>query len=149
MFVRLLGVWQTDCAWVGCARTEDRHELLQQRLSAKGISPAPCQIRSNQLLNMNFEAGRPVQATAFDYSALDAPQKEKTDGLRDELQTVWEWFEQRYEWILAGRTARSREIRRAIVRSTAEGKTFGEIARRLGITRQAVHKQALKLTRVS
>jgi DNA-directed RNA polymerase sigma subunit (sigma70/sigma32) len=99
------------------------------------------------------QSGRPVPVTDFDHGALsqDVLQKGKRD-LLDEIQTVRDWFQDRYKWILAGRTPRSREIRRAIVRSETEGPTLGEIARRFGVTRQGLYKQASglrKLTRFS
>ena len=86
------------------------------------------------------QSRRPVKTTGFDYDALygGAAQDQQ---LKDRLARS-EYFWQRYEWIMAGRTTRSRQIRRAIVEAEIDGTSLGAIAKRFRVTRQAVYEQA-------
>jgi DNA-directed RNA polymerase specialized sigma24 family protein len=86
------------------------------------------------------QSQRPVRTADFDYGALD-PSQEPDQQLKDRL-AVSEYFRQRYEWILAGRTRQSRRIRQAIVQASIDGTSLATIAKRFGVTRQAVYDQA-------
>ena len=68
----------------------------------------------------------------------------EVDQMKERL-AVSEWFRQRYEWIMAGRTTRSRAIRRAIVEAEIDGTEITAIARRFKVQRQSVHRQLLRL----
>jgi hypothetical protein len=96
------------------------------------------------------QSRRPVRTVDFDFDALDGG--EGTDQRLKDRLAISEFFWQRYRWILAGRTQRSREVRRAIVQGEIDGIKLTAIARRFGVTRQAVYRQFLslrKLTRLS
>ena len=84
--------------------------------------------------------GRPMRVVDFDYDALD-PDQRPDRQLKDRLAAS-EFFRLRYEWIMAGRTTRSRQIRHAIVEAEIDGTSLAAIAKRLGVTRQAVYDQA-------
>jgi hypothetical protein len=86
------------------------------------------------------QSQRPVQTVDFDYGALD-PGQQPDQQLKDRL-AMSEYFRQRYEWIMAGRTRQSRRIRQAIVQAQVDGIGLAAIAKRFGVTRQAVYDQA-------
>jgi DNA-directed RNA polymerase specialized sigma24 family protein len=90
--------------------------------------------------------GRPVRVVDFDFDALDGA-AELDQRLKDRL-AVSEWFRVRFEWIMRGRTMRSRRIRRAIVQAEIDGTTISAIAKRFGVTRQAVHEQLKALRKL-
>jgi DNA-directed RNA polymerase specialized sigma24 family protein len=75
------------------------------------------------------------------------PDEPKRPDRFKEVEQIWNWFWRRQEWIQNGRTARSRKIRAEIVMCQIEGGTFSSIAKRLKVSRQAVHKHAKRLTR--
>jgi membrane-bound lytic murein transglycosylase B len=85
--------------------------------------------------------GRPVRVTDFDFDAIDGGGAELDQRLKDRL-AVSEWFRQRFTWVMAGRTMQSRRIRQGIVESEIDGTSLAVIAKRLGVSRQAVHEQA-------
>jgi hypothetical protein len=89
-----------------------------------------------------FESHRPV--SSVDFVPLKEPDEKdlKRYDRFQEVEKIWEWFILREKWILAGRTSRSREIRREIVQKEIAGNLrISAIARRLGISRQSVHEQ--------
>jgi hypothetical protein len=92
------------------------------------------------------QSRRPVRVTEYNFDAADGGERDQR--LKDRLACS-EWFRLRYEWILAGRTQRSREIRRAIVQGEIGGTTIGSIAKKFGITRQAAHRQFLSLRKLT
>jgi hypothetical protein len=89
------------------------------------------------------ESSRPVATMEFEFPAEPEPR----DGERvREIERVSTWFWRTQDWILAGRTKRSRWLRADICRSRIQGgTTLASIARRYGITRQAVQKLAGKV----
>ena len=72
----------------------------------------------------------------------------EVDPMKDRLAAS-ELFRQRYEWIMAGRTTRSRAIRRAIVEAEIDGTEITAIARRFKVQRQSVHRQLLRLRKLT
>jgi Homeodomain-like domain-containing protein len=92
------------------------------------------------------ESQRPISTVDF----VPPPEPNEKDSSRhdrfQEAEKIWEWFILCEKWILSGRTARSWEIRREIVRKEIEGGvTISEIARRFGVTRQSVHQHLCEL----
>jgi hypothetical protein len=91
------------------------------------------------------EKSRPTQVVNFDYGP--APENENADQRLREIQQIWEWFRQRQQWILTGRTSRSRKLRAAIVQCQIEGRSISNIARQFRVSRQSAHEQLRNLTR--
>jgi DNA-directed RNA polymerase specialized sigma24 family protein len=89
------------------------------------------------------QSRRPVRTADFDYGALD-PEERPDQRLKERL-AVSEYFRLRYEWIMAGWTMRSRQIRRAIVEAEIDGTSVGPIAKQFGVTRQSVYEQLKEL----
>jgi DNA-directed RNA polymerase specialized sigma24 family protein len=93
------------------------------------------------------ESGRPTPSTGFvPPSEPDEKGSSRHDRFK-EAERISEWFWRRQEWIQTGRSARARKIRAEIVMCQIEGGTFSSIAKRLKVSRQAVHKHAKRLTR--
>jgi DNA-directed RNA polymerase specialized sigma24 family protein len=96
-----------------------------------------------------FDQSRcPVRTTGFDYDALDLDAAKSDQHLKDRY-TISEWFRLRFEWILTGRTPRSREIRQAIVQAEIEGTRLSVIAKRFRVSRQSVQRQSARLRKLT
>jgi hypothetical protein len=86
------------------------------------------------------QSQRPVRTVDFDFEQLDGGD-ELDQRLEDRL-AVLEWFYERLAWILSARTVQSRKIRAAVVQAEIDRTSLAAIAKRFGVTRQAVYDQA-------
>jgi hypothetical protein len=101
-------------------------------------------LQGTDMKSVAFESKRPVPKV--DFVSPEPPENSSAHGQLREVSKSGIGFLSAKDKILSGRTSRSREIRREIVRKEIEGGvTISAIARRFRVTRQSVHQQLCEL----